>query len=177
MFRKDLEKSQSISSAHYRSGILMAIEQMQSSLGLQDLGKLFHKPLRDSESTIVFCSIQRLLDPKAISCLSVRWLPLTKLHKRLLQQQQAQQQQLFLTQQLMLSREMFSERVSDSGISSLGNSDNSPKLIGDILLSSLDVSKQPQPPKFTLFSPHFSFYTKKNALQKSSLFSSYFLSH
>ena len=141
MFRKDMEKSQSSSVAHFRTRLLMTIEQMQSSLGVQDLGKLFYKPLRDSEGTIVFCTIQRLLEPKSISCLSVRWLPLAKLHKRLLQQQQQQQQQLFLSQQLMLSREIYSERISDSGISSLGNSDNSPKLIGDILLSSLDVSQ------------------------------------
>lgn len=136
MLRKDMEKSQSSSVAHFRSRILLAIEQMQSSLGLQDLGRLFYKLLRDSEGTVVFCAIRCLPDPKMVSCLSLRWLPLAKLHKRL-QSQQAAWQQMLATG---TSRESFSERVSDSGIS-IGAADSStPRLVGDILLSSLDVS-------------------------------------
>lgn len=135
MFRKDLEKSQSSSVAHFRSKILLAIEQMQSSLGLQDLGRLFYKLLRDAEGTVVFCAIRCLSDPKLISCLSLRWLPLAKLQKRF----QAQQQLSFLSQPQMTNREIFSERVSDSGIS-LSGMDVAPRLIGDILLGTLDVS-------------------------------------
>ncbi|KAI2804518.1 Ankyrin-repeat and fibronectin type III domain-containing 1 [Blomia tropicalis] len=128
MFRRDMEKSQS-SVAHFRTRILLAIEQMQSSLGLSDLGQLFYKPLRDSEGTVVLCTIRALSDPKQISCLSLRWLPLVKLHKRMYQQQQAAQSQ----QQAILQKESFSERVSDSGIS-LGGCEYSPRLIGNILV-------------------------------------------
>ena len=144
MFRKDMEKSQSSSVAHFRTRILLAIEQMQSSLGIQDLGRLFYKPLRDAEGTVVFCAVKCAHDAKLIAqCLSLRWLPLVKLQKR----HAAAREQAMAQQQMALQKEMltFSERVSDSGISVGGASwDCSPsRLIGDILLGMLDVSWEP----------------------------------
>lgn len=132
-----MEKSTSSSLVQFRTRILSAIEQMQTSLGLIDLGKLFYKPLRDSEGTVVFCAIRALPDPKMISCLSLRWLPLAKLQKRLAVQQQA----LLVQQQLAASKEVFSERVSDSGISvGWDGGGTATRLIGDILTGTMDVS-------------------------------------
>ena len=119
IFRKDMEKSQS-SSVHFRLQTLLAIEQMQAAFGTQDLGKLFCRPLRDTEGTIVFCAIKRLFDPKQIS-FPLRWMSIAKLQKRI------------------QPRELYSERVSDSGIS-MGGWESSPRLIGDILLLSIGVS-------------------------------------
>lgn len=115
--------------AHFRCRILLAIEQMQNSLGVHNLGTMFHKPLRDAEGTVVFCSIRSLEDSKTISALSLRWLPLEKLHKRLatLQQQAAAKEAA-----------SFSERISDSGISLTGPGES--RLIGEILLATLNVS-------------------------------------
>lgn len=110
--RRELEKSQSSSVAHFRSKILQAVEQMQTSLGMQDVGKLFYKPLKDPEGTIVLCTIKNLIDVKTLNCLSVRWLPITKLQKKLLNP--------VLTE------------TSEVPLCSV--------LIGDLLLSSLQVS-------------------------------------
>lgn len=134
MFRKDMEKNQSSSVAHFRCRILAAVENMQASLGVSDLGVLYYKPIRDSEGTMLFITIKNVQESKQMNCLSLRWLPLTKLHKRAAQQRE---------------RENYSERVSDSGISIGAGFDYSPaalaaasqpRLIGDILVASLDVS-------------------------------------
>lgn len=50
--RTDMEKHTS-SSLHFRLKLLNAIVQMQSALGLQDLGTVYHKPLRDRHGTVV----------------------------------------------------------------------------------------------------------------------------
>ncbi len=110
--RRELEKSQSSSVAHFRSKLLQAVEQMQTSLGMQDLGKLFYKPLKDPEGTIVLCTIKNLIDVKSLNCLSVRWMPITKLQKK-------------------LSNANLNDTIETS-VSSV--------LIGDLLLSSLQVS-------------------------------------
>ena len=110
--RRELHKSQSSSVAHFRSKILSAVEQMQSSLGMQDLGKLFYKPLRDSDSTTVLCTIKKLVDVKSLNCLSLRWIPIGKLQKKLF----------------------------NSNTSNTNEPSHSCPLIGDLLLSSLQVS-------------------------------------
>ena len=139
-----MEKSQS-SVAHFRTRILHAIEQMQSSLGLINLGQLFYKPLRDSEGTVVFCTIRTANDAKMIGQLSLRWLPLRKLLKRASVVATSTNN---TSSSLSSSNYYNSERVSDSGIGSdsggsgVGAS-NTPRLIGDILLSTLPVWLNP----------------------------------
>lgn len=54
----------------------------QTALSTQDLGQLYHKPLRDSEGTVVICTVNYAHSPKAVSVLNSRWLPLGKLSKR-----------------------------------------------------------------------------------------------
>lgn len=125
IFRKELEKSQQSSTvAQFRTKILLAIEQMQNSLGIVDLGKIYYKPLRDTEGSVVLCAIRSVPEPKMISCLSVRWLPLAKLQKRI----------------ATTTTNMFtSERVSDSGISVTDIGSPPPRLVGDILFATIDV--------------------------------------
>ncbi|XP_064477839.1 ankyrin repeat and fibronectin type-III domain-containing protein 1-like isoform X2 [Ornithodoros turicata] len=81
--RQDMEKSHSSSNVHFRSKLLLAVEQMQSALGIQDLGQLYYKPLRDYEGTTTFCVIKYVEEPKCINTLSVRWLPLAKIQRRM----------------------------------------------------------------------------------------------
>lgn len=55
---------------------------MQTALSIQELGKLYHKLLRDIEGTIVISVINYIHSPKSVSVLNLRWLPLSKLTKR-----------------------------------------------------------------------------------------------
>ncbi|OTF79743.1 hypothetical protein BLA29_002675, partial [Euroglyphus maynei] len=127
MFRKELEKSQQSSTvAQFRTKILLAIEQMQNSLGIVDLGKIYYKPLRDTEGSVVLCAIRSVPEPKMISCLSVRWLPLAKLQKRI----------------SATTNTFTSERVSDSGISVTEIGSPPPRLVSDILFATIDEMMQ-----------------------------------
>ncbi|BET01919.1 Ras association (RalGDS/AF-6) domain [Nesidiocoris tenuis] len=80
--RQDMEKSLSSPGVHFRIKLLQAAAQMQTALSVQDLGQLYHKPLRDAEGTIVICTVNYVRSPKAVSVLNSRWIPLGKLTKR-----------------------------------------------------------------------------------------------
>lgn len=54
--RTDMERNSS-SAVHFRSKLLTAINQMQSTLNITDLGQLFHRPLKDSQGTVVLSCI------------------------------------------------------------------------------------------------------------------------
>lgn len=45
------------SALHFRIKLLTAIYQMQSALGITDLGQFYHKPLKDSHGTVVLSCI------------------------------------------------------------------------------------------------------------------------
>lgn len=81
--RQDMEKSHSSSNVHFRSKLLQTVEQMQSALGVQDLGQVYYKPLRDYEGTAVLCVAKYVSEPKTVSALSVRWIPLAKIQRRM----------------------------------------------------------------------------------------------
>lgn len=57
--RSDMEKN-STSATHFRTKLLAAACQMQSALCLQDLGQLFHRPLRDSHGTVVVSCVNHV---------------------------------------------------------------------------------------------------------------------
>lgn len=80
--RADMEKNSS-SAIHFRTKLLSAALQMQSALCLQDLGQLYHRPLRDSHGTMVLSTINYVKTPKSVSVLNSRWLPLNKVHKKM----------------------------------------------------------------------------------------------
>ncbi|XP_073995813.1 ankyrin repeat and fibronectin type III domain containing protein wide awake isoform X3 [Rhodnius prolixus] len=80
--RQDMEKSLSSPAIHFRIKLLQAAAQMQTALSVQDLGQLYHKPLRDAEGTIVISTVNYVRSPKTVSVLNSRWVPLVKLTKR-----------------------------------------------------------------------------------------------
>lgn len=80
-----MEKSLSSSAVHFRIKLLQAAAQMQTALSIQDLGQLYHKPLKDSEGTIVICTVNYVKSPKTVSVLNSRWMPISKLTKRTVQ--------------------------------------------------------------------------------------------
>ncbi|XP_036324599.1 uncharacterized protein LOC118737893 [Rhagoletis pomonella] len=80
--RTDMERNLT-SAVHFRTKLLSAVCQMQSTLGLNDLGQLFYKPLRDSHGTVVLTCIQAVKSQKTVSILNSRWMPLNKLQKKI----------------------------------------------------------------------------------------------
>ncbi|KAH8278397.1 hypothetical protein KR018_002303, partial [Drosophila ironensis] len=80
--RSDMERNLT-SAVHFRTKLLSAVCQMQSALGFTDLGQLYYKPLRDAQGTVVLTCVQSVKSQKAVSILNSRWLPLSKLQKKL----------------------------------------------------------------------------------------------
>lgn len=81
--RSDMEKHTS-SSIHFRLKLLTAAAQMQSALCIQDLGQLYHKPLRDSHGTIVLSCVNSVKSAKSVSALNSRWAGVSRLRRRVL---------------------------------------------------------------------------------------------
>ncbi|XP_017759356.1 PREDICTED: uncharacterized protein LOC108550201 isoform X1 [Eufriesea mexicana] len=84
VLRQDMEKSHSSSTNHFRIKLLQAAAQMQAALCIQDLGQLYHKPIRDVQGTLVFSTVNYIKSPKLISVLNSRWLPLSKVTKKVI---------------------------------------------------------------------------------------------
>ncbi|KYN00199.1 Ankyrin repeat and fibronectin type-III domain-containing protein 1 [Cyphomyrmex costatus] len=82
--RQDMEKSHSSSTNHFRIKLLQAAAQMQAALCIQDLGQLYHKPIRDIQGTLVLSTVNYINSPKLISVLNSRWLPLSKVIKKVI---------------------------------------------------------------------------------------------
>ncbi|XP_069684957.1 ankyrin repeat and fibronectin type-III domain-containing protein 1 isoform X3 [Periplaneta americana] len=81
--RQDMERSLSSSAVHFRIKLLQAAAQMQAALCIQDLGQLYHRPVRDSQGTLVISTVNYVRSPKTVSVLNSRWLPLSKVQKKL----------------------------------------------------------------------------------------------
>ncbi|XP_050067957.1 uncharacterized protein LOC126556625 [Anopheles maculipalpis] len=82
LLRMDMERNAS-SAIHFRTKLLSAACQMQSSLSITDLGQLFYRPLRDVHGTVVLSCVNCIKSPKAVSVLNSRWIQLNKIHKKL----------------------------------------------------------------------------------------------
>ncbi|XP_023034340.1 uncharacterized protein LOC6648100 isoform X2 [Drosophila willistoni] len=80
--RTDMERNLT-SAVQFRTKLLSAVCQMQSALGFTDLGQLYYKPLRDAQGTVVLTCVQTVKSQKAVSILNSRWLPVSKLQKKL----------------------------------------------------------------------------------------------
>jgi ankyrin repeat and fibronectin type-III domain-containing protein 1 len=78
-----MEKSLSSSAVHFRVKLLQAANQMQSVLNIQDLGHLHPKPLRDSDDTLILCTVTNVKSPKSVSVLNGKWVSLSKIQRRL----------------------------------------------------------------------------------------------
>ena len=55
----------------------------QSALGLQDLGQFYHTPVRDGNGSILLVTSCALPDPKQISTTHVKWMPFSKLQRKM----------------------------------------------------------------------------------------------
>ncbi|XP_033214419.1 ankyrin repeat and fibronectin type-III domain-containing protein 1 isoform X3 [Belonocnema kinseyi] len=82
--RQDMEKTHSSSTNHFRIKLLQAASQMQAALCTQDLGQLYYKPIRDIQGTLVFSTVNYVKTPKLVSVLNSRWLPLSKVTKKII---------------------------------------------------------------------------------------------
>ncbi|XP_056637072.1 ankyrin repeat and fibronectin type-III domain-containing protein 1 isoform X1 [Diorhabda sublineata] len=82
VLRFEMEKHIS-SRIHFRKKILSAVIQMQSLLCLQDLGQIYHKPLKDSRGTMVLSIVNYVKSPRNVSLLNSRWLPMSKVFKKI----------------------------------------------------------------------------------------------
>lgn len=81
--RQDMYKSTSAGSTHFRGKLLQAAALLQSALGLNDLGQLYHKPLRDTNGSIVLVCIKEITDPKFLALGSGKWVSQAKLQRRI----------------------------------------------------------------------------------------------
>lgn len=81
-FRASLERNSS-SATQFRLKLLNSVLQMQSVLGLVDLGQFYYKLLRDSQGTIVISFSKSVGNTKYISALNTKWIPLNKIKKRI----------------------------------------------------------------------------------------------
>lgn len=75
----------------------MTVDDSQTALGIQDLGQLFHKPIRDIQGTLVFSTINSVKSPKLVSVLNSRWLPLSKVTKKIISHEDSNVADLLVT--------------------------------------------------------------------------------
>ena len=80
--RQDMEQAGSASRLPFRIKLLQAAANMQSALGVQDLGQFYHHPIKDSNGTLVFCTVRRIKHTKQVSAMNVKWVPIAKLKEK-----------------------------------------------------------------------------------------------
>ncbi|KAG5321995.1 ANKF1 protein, partial [Acromyrmex heyeri] len=112
--RQDMEKSHSSSTNHFRLKLLQAAAQMQAALCIQDLGQLYHKPIRDIQGTLVFSTVNYIKSPKLISVLNSRWLPLSKVIKKVITHEDSNVADILMTsiQEQMTYHQVSSIKLS-----------------------------------------------------------------
>ncbi|KAH9514239.1 Ankyrin-repeat and fibronectin type III domain-containing 1 [Bulinus truncatus] len=79
--KQDMEKTSSAGST-FRCKLLQAIISLQNGFGITDLGRFFHRPIRDSSNSIIFTIINYIKDPKLITLSSGKWVTFGKLARR-----------------------------------------------------------------------------------------------
>ncbi|KAL0130197.1 hypothetical protein PUN28_002051 [Cardiocondyla obscurior] len=112
--RQDMEKSHSSSTNHFRIKLLQAAAQMQAALCIQDLGQLYHKPIRDIQGTLVFSTVNYVKSPKLVSVLNSRWLPLSKVIKKVITHEDSNVADILMTsiQEQMTYHQVSSIKLS-----------------------------------------------------------------
>ncbi|XP_076458760.1 ankyrin repeat and fibronectin type-III domain-containing protein 1-like isoform X2 [Babylonia areolata] len=81
LLRQDMEKTKSAGTT-FRTKLLQAIASLQNSLGMQDLGKFFHRPLRAANGSLLLTLVNQVRDTKFVGLGSSRWVSLRKLGRR-----------------------------------------------------------------------------------------------
>ncbi|KAK2149111.1 hypothetical protein LSH36_467g04058 [Paralvinella palmiformis] len=80
--RQDMDKSSSSGSIQFRCKLLQVVGQLQSALGIQDLGRLYYQPYKDSTGSVVLVIVNTIKDPKCISTTHVKWMAYSKVQKK-----------------------------------------------------------------------------------------------
>ncbi|XP_071527330.1 uncharacterized protein wake isoform X3 [Panulirus ornatus] len=80
--RQDMDRAGSASNVPFRIKLLQAAANMQTTLGIQDLGQFYHKPIVGSNGTLVFCTTRHVKSTKVVSAMNVKWIPLSKLKEK-----------------------------------------------------------------------------------------------
>ena len=81
--RQDMDKMSNSSTVLFRSRLLGAVGQLQSALGIQDLGQFFYEPIKDSSGSIILTAVNYIRDPKVVNTTHVKWMPFAKVQKRI----------------------------------------------------------------------------------------------
>ena len=55
---------------------------LQSGLGVQDLGQFYHTPVKDANGSIVLTTINYITDPKTVNSTHAKWVSLGKVQRR-----------------------------------------------------------------------------------------------
>lgn len=53
---------------------------LQDIFNTQDLGKVYYKPIRDSDGTTVICTVNNVCQPKNV--VNLKWTPMAKILKK-----------------------------------------------------------------------------------------------
>ncbi|KAK3865593.1 hypothetical protein Pcinc_028804 [Petrolisthes cinctipes] len=80
--RQDMDRAGSASNVPFRIKLLQAAANMQTTLGIQDLGQFYHRPIVGNNGTLVFCTTRHVKSTKVISAMNVKWVPLSKLKEK-----------------------------------------------------------------------------------------------
>uniref|UniRef100_A0A672ZWM5 Fibronectin type-III domain-containing protein n=3 Tax=Sphaeramia orbicularis TaxID=375764 RepID=A0A672ZWM5_9TELE len=80
---------QALSSAHSspssllqnRHNILRAVSQLQSSLGIVDLGQVYYEPLKDRQGNVLLVTLKEFPNPPSPPDPPLHWIPLARLEK------------------------------------------------------------------------------------------------
>ncbi len=56
---------------------------LQSALGVQDLGQFYFKPIKDGNGSIVLVTINQIRENRVVYSTHVKWMPLPKIQKRI----------------------------------------------------------------------------------------------
>lgn len=115
--RQQLQKSHSSSSLHLRIKLLNAIEQMQSALNVDDIGRLFYRPIQSHDGSIVVCTCRQVSNSKLVSSLSIKWTSQHKIIPRHLRK--ISDSMLFNSKQQQESQCQISPSASSSSIPAL----------------------------------------------------------
>ena len=81
--RQDMDKLPNSNAFHFRSKLLNAVHSLQSALGLQQLGRFFHTPVRDASGSVVLVTVTTVRDVKSVSTAHCKWIAYSKARKKL----------------------------------------------------------------------------------------------
>ncbi|TRY71155.1 hypothetical protein TCAL_09286 [Tigriopus californicus] len=79
--RQETSKLNHTSATSFRLKLLQAVQNMQHTLGLCELGIPYHTPIHQSDGSVVFSMVSHIRQPKSLVSLSLKWVPLTKAQK------------------------------------------------------------------------------------------------